>query len=203
MIQNILFDMGNVLMCFDPQRFIDRLGLDEADAKLLRWEVFDSTEWVELDRGTLNDEQALASMCRRIPARLHAAARELVERWDEPRIPMDEMCALVGELSQKGYGLYLLSNASLRHHIYWPRLPVARYFGERLMISSDWKLLKPDPAFYEKAFSLFQLNRSECLFIDDNPMNVEAALRLGLDGIVYHGEPALLRERMRERGVDV
>lgn len=203
MIRNILFDMGNVLLCFDPQRFIDRLELDEADAKLLRWEVFDSTEWVELDRGTMNDEQALASMCRRIPERLHGAARGLVERWDEPRIPMDEICALVGRLSEAGYGLFLLSNASLRHHAYWPRLPVAEYFGDRLMISSDWNLLKPDPAFYQKALELFQLRADECLFVDDNPMNVESAQRLGISGIVYHGDPKQLCVRLREKGVDI
>ena len=46
MIKNILFDMGNVLIYFDRNLFMDRLGLDEADKKLLTRELFLSLEWV-------------------------------------------------------------------------------------------------------------------------------------------------------------
>lgn len=71
------------------------------------------------------------------------------------------------------------------------------------MLSSDWLLLKPDPAFYQKAMGLLALERSECLFIDDNAYNVESAIRFGLDGLVFFGDAALLRRQLREKGVDV
>ena len=197
MIHNILFDMGNVLLRFDPPVFIARLGLNEADSALLLREVFQGVEWVQLDRGSLTDEEALRAMCARLPARLHAAARELTEHWDDNRLPVEGMDELVAELSARGYGLYLLTNASLRHHQYWPKSPLAPYFEDRIMLSSDWKLLKPDAAFYEKAFSLFGLDRANCLFIDDAPANVEAALRIGLKSILFRGDTAELRESLR------
>ena len=203
MIKNILFDMGNVLVRWDPPLFIQRLNLPEDDGKILMNEVFRSIEWVQLDRGTLDDEGALARMYPRIPERLHEAARTLVTSWDKPRIPMEETDQLVKELSENGYGLYLLSNASLRHPEYWPTLPVSRYFGDRLMISAQWNLLKPDPAFYEKALSMFHLQAEECVFIDDSPANVEGAALLGIHGIVYHQDPQLLRIRLRELGVNI
>lgn len=203
MIRNVLFDMGGVLLQFAPDVFIARLGLPEEDGALLRREVFRSVEWVELDRGILTDDEALDAMRRRIPARLHGAAEELVRHWDEPRVPMPGACELVSELDAKGYGVYLLTNASLRHKSYWPKQPVAKIFGDRVMLSADWQLLKPEAAFFEKALSLFSLKADECAFIDDFPMNVEAAVRLGIHGLVFHGDYGLLRRSLRELGVDV
>ncbi len=199
MIRNVLFDMGGVLLSFDPKVFIARLGLtDTADALLLEREVFRSVEWVQLDRGEIGDEEALASMLARIPERLHGAARQVFENWDEPRLAVEENCALVRELDAAGYGVYLLTNASLQHHRYWPKLPVSQVFGRRVFLSAEHHVIKPDPAFFEQALAMFGLEASECVFIDDVPLNVEAAVRCGISGIVYHGDPGLLRRQLRE-----
>lgn len=203
MIKNILFDMGGVLLKFEPQMFVDRLKLPPEDGQILLREVFHSAEWVCLDRGSMTPEEAFRSMCTRIPECLHGAAREVFEHWDRPRLAMEGSYELVRDLSEKGYGLYLLSNAGVKHREYWPDLPVSKFFGDRLMISAFHDLLKPEAEFYEKAFELFSLDRRECLFIDDNACNIEAAWRIGLDGIVYHGDAALLRQRLREKGVEV
>ena len=64
MIKNILFDMGNVLIRFDRNYFLDRLGICEEDKQLLMREVFLSVEWVQMDRGNLCEETAAASCCR-------------------------------------------------------------------------------------------------------------------------------------------
>lgn len=201
MIKNILFDMGGVLLDFNPAKFVARLCLDAADSAVLEREIFRSAEWVSLDRGSVTEEEAFASMCARIPARLHGAAREVFDNWDKPRLPLPGLYGTVRELSEKGYGLYLFSNAGKRHAEYWPDLPVAKYFGDRLMVSAWYQLLKPDAAFYEAGLKRFGLDRRECLFIDDFSVNVEGALRVGIDGVVYHGDPALLRLRLREKGV--
>ena len=71
MIRNILFDMGNVLIYFDRTLFMDRLGVSEADKKLLMREVFLSVEWVRMDRGSMVEADAVASCCSRLPERLH------------------------------------------------------------------------------------------------------------------------------------
>lgn len=180
-----------------------RYALALQQRALLRREVFRSVEWIRLDRGTLTDDEALESMYRRIPQRLHGAAEELVRRWDEPRLPMPGAYALVEELSEGGYGTYLLTNASLRHKSYWPKQPVAKFFSGHIMLSADWQLLKPDGAFYRKALELFGLKAEECLFIDDFPMNVEAAVREGIPGLVFHGDFGLLRRDLRDLGIDV
>ena len=111
---------------------------------------------------------------------------------------------LVRDLDAAGYGLYLLTNAGPRHREYWPRWPVSAWFGDRIFLSSEHGLLKPDPAFYRAALDRFHLDGAACLFVDDDPRNVEGALEAGIGaGIVFHGDTAVLRERMRALGVRV
>ncbi len=203
MIDTILFDMGSVLVRFEPTEFIARRGVSPEDAEILLQEVFRSADWVRLDRGTMTQEEAIASMSARIPKRLHGDVRELVLHWDDGRPEMPGMFEIVRELSENGYRLCLLSNASVRHHDYWPAFRFAPYFGDRLMISADWKLLKPERAFYEKAISLLDLRPETCVFIDDQPTNIEGAECCGIPGIVFFADPVLLRRKLRERGVRI
>lgn len=202
MIRNIVFDMGNVLVRFDPELFMDRLGVEAEDRPLLRREVFKSLEWVQMDRGSLRDEDAVPLMCRRLPARLHETARQLVLAWDDPILEIEGSLDLVRELKELGYGLYLLSNASLRQHAYWPRVPASRFFDGTL-ISADVKLIKPQPEFYRLFFETFSLNPAECFFIDDSNYNIEGALNSGMSGAVFHGDMALLRKALRGAGIPV
>ena len=56
MVKNIIYDMGNVLIHWDPERLIARLGVTGADAKALMREVFCDQEWTGRDRGRLTEE---------------------------------------------------------------------------------------------------------------------------------------------------
>lgn len=202
MINNILFDMGNVLIRFDRKVFLDRLDISEADKKLLLREVFLSVEWVQMDRGILAEPEAEVRMCRRLPAHLHEAVHSLVSLWDEPMLPMEGMCELVRELKEKGYGIYLLSNASIRQHEYWPKIPGWQFFDGKV-ISADEKVMKPHPDYYRTALERFGLKPEECFFIDDVPANIEGALYCGIPGTVFHMDVPLLRAQLRAAGVDV
>ena len=202
MIKNIVFDMGNVVIRFDPKVFIDRFGVSAADRDLLLREIFRSPEWVMMDRGTLTDEQAAEILCARIPERLRDIGQKLISMWDRPIIEVEGMYALIQELKEKGYGLYLLSNASCRQPDYWQRVPASRFF-DQTFISYTVKLLKPMPEIYEKFFETTGLDRTECFFIDDNPGNVEASIYVGMPGAVFDGDVKYLRRRLREAGVAV
>ena len=114
MIRNIVFDMGNVLIRWCPEVFIDRLGIPEEDRPALLQEVFTSVDWIQLDRGIVTWQEAAARMCRRLPERLHRAVRELTGNWWRgPLIPIEGTAELIRELKVLGYGIYLLSNASV------------------------------------------------------------------------------------------
>ena len=202
MIQNILFDMGNVLIHFDRKVFLDRLDVSEADKQLLLREVFLSVEWVRMDRGTLAEPEAEVLMCRQLPPHLHGAVHALVSLWDQPMLPVAGMAELVEELKAKGYNIYLLSNASVRQHEYWPRIPGWQFFDGKV-ISADEKVMKPHPDFYRIALTRFGLVPEECFFIDDVAANIEGAMYCGIPGAVFHKDVPLLRRQLRAAGVDI
>ena len=202
MIKNIIFDMGKVLVAFDPDLFMDRVGVRDADRELLRREVYQSLEWARMDRGSLTDAQAAESMCARLPERLHSQVHRLVDEWDRPILPVAGMADLVKELKQAGYGIYLLSNASLRQHCYWPRVPGQEYFDGTL-ISADVKLVKPQFEIYQMLFQKFSLVPQECLFIDDAINNIEGAFCCGMQGIVFHNDTPELRRKLADFGIQI
>ena len=202
MIKNIVFDMGNVIIRFDRDAFIDRFGVSEEDRRILLREIFLSPEWVMMDRGTLTDEQAADILCPRVPEHLRDIARKLIGFWDRPILEVEGIEPLIEELKDKGYGIYLMSNASCRQPDYWQRVPAARFFDGTL-ISYSVKLVKPMPEIYEKFFEKFSLKREECFFIDDSPANIEASLYVGMPGAVFHNDIHRLRRELRAAGVDV
>ena len=194
--------MGNVLLYFDRQRFLNRLDVTEAEKQLLLRRVFLSTEWVQMDRGTLDEPQAEARMCADLPEHLHSAVHALVSKWDEPILPIPGMYELVEELKAKGYGIYLLSNASHRQHEYWKKVAVEHLF-DGTIISADEGVMKPGAEYFLRALKRFGLKAEECFFVDDQPANVEGAAYCGIPGAVFHGDAALLRSRMKAAGIDL
>ena len=202
MIRNLIFDMGGVLIRFDRELFLDRLKLDKADREVLNDQVFYSVEWARMDRGSMTDEEAVRSICQRVPQRLHSAVEALVLHWDEPLLPVEGMYELIRELKESGYGIYLLSNASFRQHEYWPRIEVSRFFDGTL-ISADERLVKPQPEIFRLILQRFGLRPEECFFVDDLPSNVEGALFCGFSGAVFHDSVSELRQNLIRAGVRV
>ena len=203
MIRSVIFDMGNVLIRWRPRDILEALNIPEEDWLPLMREVFNSVEWIQTDRGALTMEEAVASMCRRLPERLHGAARALTMDWpDRCLLPMEGMAELIREVKELGYGVYLLSHAKEDLPRYFARIPGSRYFAGRI-VSADWRLVKPQPEIYETLFREFHLKPEECVFIDDLPLNVEGALCAGMPGAVFDGDMARLRRMLNAAGVPV
>lgn len=200
MIRHIIFDMGNVLLRFDRELFLDRLGVKGADREALMREVFLSEDWVGLDRGDHDEPEAAQKMCARLPEHLHGPARKLTCEWDLPILPIPGMAELVRVLKCAGYGIWLLSNASRRQHDYWPRCPGWECFDGTL-ISADEGVIKPQREIYELCLARFGLKAEECVFIDDSPANIEGAAACGIRGFVFRGDAEELRDRLREMGI--
>lgn len=203
MIRNIVFDMGNVLIRFDPSLFIEREGIvDPEDRKLILDELFNSVEWAQMDRGILEEKTAEPFILERFPERLHPVVSNLLHHWAIPGDEFTGMRELVAELKESGYGLFLLSNASTAQHRYWPLFPVSRYFDGKL-ISCDVKVVKPMREIYQIFTDRFLLNPEECFFVDDSPANVAAAITCGWNGVVFHQDAVQLRKKMRQLGIRI
>ena len=201
MIRNIVFDMGNVLVKFDPAYFMLREGItDPRDREIVGREIFQSVEWAQMDLGVLTEDTAEPLMLERVPERLREQARNLLHNWATPREMVPGMEELAGRLKRNGYRLYLLSNASVSQPGYWDPLPISRLF-DGTMISAFVKTVKPNPVIYRLFTEEFALKENECVFIDDAPSNVAAAVACGWQGIVFHGDAAETERKLRAMGV--
>ncbi|MEG2073699.1 MAG: HAD family phosphatase, partial [Angelakisella sp.] len=123
MIENIVFDMGNVLILYDANRFIKKYTDNDEDGILLMRNIFRSVEWIQMDRGTMTQEQAFESICKRVPTRLHTAVQLLLDNWHEDLPPNPKMEMLAQRLKKAGYHIYLLSNTSAAYHDFRRHIP--------------------------------------------------------------------------------
>lgn len=195
MIESILFDMVGVLMRFDTEGYYRIHGIAPAERAIIQREVFRSLEWSMLDRGTISEEDAAAAVCERMPERLHAAARDFVYRRNRAILPVPGMVELLADLKDAGFRLYLLSNTSVAYHRFRSEIPGINYFDGTL-ISADVSLVKPDPEIFRLACRRFEIIPSESAFIDDTPINAEAAHHVGMRALVFNDDVDDLRIRL-------
>ena len=201
MIRNIVFDMGRVLIHWSGDMLMEKYTLTDADRATLNRVVFSSIQWVQLDRGSITEEQAMEVFYTRLPSHLHEIARELVcFWWKQPLRPIAGMETLIRELKRNGYRIFVLSNAGLPLRQYWPRLPGADCF-DGVLVSAEEKLLKPQPEIFRTLLERYSLIPEECVFIDDALANVEGAVYCGMQGIFFRGDSTELRQELRALGV--
>ena len=193
MIRNVIFDMGNVLINFDPAHFVQRAGItDPQDAQMLLREVFSSHEWEGQDRGDLAEAQVEEGVLARLPERLHDAAHRLIFAWDDPIEPIAGIEQLIRDCKAAGMGVYLLSNASVRQPEYWNRVPGHELF-DGVEVSAFLRMVKPDPRIFQYVLDKYHLNAGECLFVDDSMPNVTGAESVGMHGHHFRGDTDALR----------
>lgn len=195
MVHNMVFDMGRVMLQFDPP-FISGHFVPPEDAEEFAKKVFGSACWDSLDRGTITLSQAREIMRRTLPERLLPNLDKALAEWFQYIPPVEGMDALIQELKAAGYGIYLLTNANFQFHQYQDTVPAWNCF-DGLLVSSDYKLLKPEPAIYQALTDKYRLEPSECLFIDDRPENIAGAQAMGMEGVVFTSSVNLRRELVR------
>lgn len=193
MIKNVVFDIGNVLLKFTPLEFLRSKYSDEKIIESLYENIFNSNEWIELDRGTITDEEATIRFCTRDPNNAEKV-KEVMRTWNEMHIPVEGTSELMKKLKMKGYKIYLLSN----YHLKAFKLISEKYDFIRdvdgKIISSKVKLLKPEAEIYEALTHNCGIKPEESIFIDDRVENINAAIKLGFNGIVFSDADALLKE---------
>jgi 2-haloacid dehalogenase len=195
----IVFDLGGVLIDWDPRHLYRKLFDDAAAMERFLAEICTAAWNAEQDRGRPWAE-AVAELATR-----HPAQRALIEayhlRWDEMLAgPIEGSVALLAELRAAGQRLCALTNWSAET---FP-IPRARYpflaWFEQILVSGEERLIKPDPAIFRLLLARIGHPAERCVFIDDSAKNIEAAAALGFDAIRFHS-PAQLGMALAERGL--
>lgn len=202
MIRNIIFDMGGVLIDYNPEKIAYKY-FDKETADITLKELFRNPIWADKDRGIITPDEIMEKIRDKIPAHALPLIDEMVHNYYPYMPPFEKMYDLVKELKEKGYGIYLLSNASDDFHVQRYTIPALSLF-DGVLISADYKLLKPEKEIYLALFDKFSLKPEECFFIDDVQKNIDGALAAGMKGHCYsHGDVEILREALREAGISI
>lgn len=175
MIKNIVFDLGNVLLDFDPDSYLEELGYSgEIKAELME-KIFGSDEWLMLDRGTISQPEAVAEWQQRNPE-LKEEIADVMAEWEKILTLKIDTLQILKSLAEKNYNLYVLSNFHKKAFKYVEqKYNFFKYFKGRV-ISAEIEMIKPEAQIYDYLLNEFNLNPEETLFIDDSKKNIKAAL---------------------------
>ncbi|MDD7796145.1 HAD family hydrolase [Clostridium sp. 'White wine YQ'] len=201
MIKNIIFDLGNVLLDYNPVEYLMNKGIEKSKVKELINQVFLSEEWAMLDRGTITEEEAIEVLCKRSKEN-EDLIRLAMDNWYEILTPIEESVEILKAVKGAGYKTYILSNFHLVAH---ENVTKKHDFFEHFdggVFSFKEKLLKPEEEIYKLVLDRYNMKAEETIFIDDTAINIEAANKLGINGIVFKGAEDL-RDELSKYGVNI
>ena len=184
MIRNAVFDLGNVMVSFDPQRYTEEIAIPEEKRQALVRAVVWSKEWSDYDRGLIRDKRELLEKETAAHPELMAEIGRFLLNWEELLTENKESSALVRKLKGEGYRVFLLSNLSYDGKNYAMRYPFMKEF-EGTVFSCDEHWNKPEPELYQILLGRYGLKAEETVFFDDSPPNIAGAEAVGIHGILF------------------
>ena len=193
MIRNLIFDFGGVLIGYDYPSLVRTLFDDEAERRAFQELVCSEEFMTRCDLG----EESFAEIIRK--------QQELYPRWkrqlqefhdrnvDAMTGEMPGMRELLIRFKAEGYHLYGLTNWSEAVYRVIEKFDILQMM-EGTLISSEEKMLKPDAAIYRRLCEKFGLRPEECLFTDDKQVNVDGALAVGMQAVLFTNAGELAKQ---------
>lgn len=199
-INTVVFDLGGVLIDWNPEYVYRQIFEDEAERRYFLTEVC-SPHWNEQQDAGRTLQEATAWLVERFPD-YEPQIRAYYGRWQEMlggAIP--ETVDILNQLrDQASHRLLALTNWSAETFPTALEMFDFLHHFEGILVSGEEKLIKPDPRIYQLLISRYGLNPGESLFIDDNPKNVEGARAVGLHAVHFQS-PGQLRKALEEWGI--
>jgi len=194
-----VFDIGNVLLEWDPDRLYGQIFPDPADRQAFydRTKIYDTNE--AIDRGA-PFKPSLYALADAHPSDADAI-RAWHDRWAEMAYALiDEAWVALRALRQKGVPVFALSNFGdesfdLAEQLY----PDLKEFDQQF-ISGRLKTIKPEPKIYEVLERDTGMSGADLIFFDDRSDNIEAAEARGWTGVIVHG-PQDVRDALLAAGL--
>lgn len=183
-IENIIFDVGNVLMRFGWEPYLQSFGFTKEKYERIADATFRSAVWNQRDTGILPEEEYVRQ-CVALAPEYEADIREVMRRTPECITPLDYADTWVKYLKEQGYHLYILSNYG--HHMLDGTRHMMGFlkYMDGVVFSCDVQQIKPDRDIYETLINRYNLKPERCVFMDDREENCETAGRLGIHAIPF------------------
>jgi 2-haloacid dehalogenase len=198
-ISAVVFDIGGVLLEWDPRHVYREVFDDEAEMERFLAEVC-SREWHEDNDRGVRYAESCAALAARFPD--YATQIHLWGERTEDMIagPIDGTVAVLDELLQAGVPCYGLTNMEAETYpLRYERFGFLRALVG-IVVSSEEGVIKPDPEIFRRLFDRFGLVPAETVFVDDAERNVAAARSLGMAAVLFRS-PEQLREELVALGL--
>ena len=184
MIKNLIFDFGKVLVDYDFFSFFRKYVPDQEICKALTPEIYNEELQHLLDR----EEQPFDVIMEEWISQNSEFEKEIrlfIEHYPElVTKEIDGMNDLLRRLKAEGFKLYGLTNWCSKVHTTIRQFEIFKLL-DGYVISSEEKVIKPEPDIYHRLFDRYGLNPSECIFTDDREENILGARNVGMEGIVF------------------
>jgi putative hydrolase of the HAD superfamily len=184
MVRNVIFDLGGVVLDWNPDRIVAGIVPEPGLQSSYRQSLFGHADWREFDRGTVTE----AELIERLAVRLGRTAEDWKSTLDAIRhslVEKTDTVNLIRALQRRGVSLYCLSNMPVD---VYSHLKVQHTFWDAfsgIVISGEVKMMKPEPEVFAHLLTTFGLRANESVFIDDLAANVEAAKQTGMQAILF------------------
>ena len=201
MIRTIFFDFGNVIAFFDHGRAVAQLARHTSLGPVeLALALYGGPLADDYERGTLSTVEFVREAL--LNGKLTCTPVEFLSYYTDIFWPNPEVIALIPRLKPR-YRLVLASNTNDAHYLRFTRdfADVLGHF-DHLAPSHQAGSRKPHPEYFAYAKQFALPNASHCVFVDDLPVNVEAAERAGLKGLVYSPD-GTLADKLQAAGVEI
>ena len=184
MIKNLIYDFGRVLVTYDFEHISSFGFASEEDLQSFVNIVSDPAFVRRCDLELIPFEDLIREMQHTYP--------QWKEQWqlfydrylEFVTGEMPGMYAYMTELKARGYKLYGLSNWCSTIYRVMKEYKIFNLL-DGFVVSSDYQVVKPDPAIYRVLLDKYDLKAEECVFADDRADNVEAAQQVGMQAIVF------------------
>jgi putative hydrolase of the HAD superfamily len=191
----VVFDLGGVLLRWNPTEIVNSCFADEATRSLVEREIFQHADWLDMDRGVLLEQDAIQRFHQRTGRSLADMSR-LLQAVKDSLHPIEATHEILKELSDHLVPLYCLSNMPATTADYLRARHAFFMLFQGIVISGEINLIKPDNAIFEHLIQRFGLTPERSIFIDDSLANIESAAKLGFK--THHfTDPARCRQALR------
>ncbi|WP_342646469.1 HAD family phosphatase [Mucilaginibacter sp. CSA2-8R] len=197
MINTIIFDLGAVLIDWNPHHLYRKLITDDEQRQHFL-DTICTSDWNEEQDAGRSLKEGTEALISKHPEH-EENIRAFYGRWDEMLAgPIQGTVDVFKALKESGkYKIYALSNWSAEtFEIAQQKFEFLSWF-DGMVVSGHEKIRKPDPAFYQLLLDRYQVKPEEALFIDDNYRNILAAEALGIQSIHFTSAEALKDELVK------
>lgn len=185
MIRNIIFDVGKVLVSYEPEEMMRKLGYTEEQIQIVNAAMFCNPLWDEADRGLRSCEEYHEAFLNQNPEHKDIIQKAYEHIGDCIELLPHAMDWIL-EMKQRGYHVYILSNYSEYTFEVTKEKLAFLSLMDGIVFSYKTKMGKPDEGIYKKLISEYFLEEEESVFIDDRKENVESARRIGIESILFN-----------------